>query len=71
VGLAGAAFAHQHHGFGALDVAAFGQLANLCRRNLSRLVEVKLFQRLQPRQLGIAQTLLNSMPVALFRLHRK
>jgi hypothetical protein len=57
VGLAGTAFAHQYHGFSALYVAAFGQFADLCRRNLPRLVEVELFQRLQPRQFGIAQPL--------------
>jgi hypothetical protein len=42
VRLAGAAFAHQHYGFGALDVAAFSQIANLRRRNLPRLVKVFL-----------------------------
>lgn len=71
VRLTGAAFAHQHHGFGTFDVAAFGQFANLRRRNLSRLVEVELLQRLQPRQFGIAQPLLNRVPVAFFRLHRE
>src|SRR6266498_1090667 len=68
---AGTAFAHQHHRFSALNVAAFGQFANLRRRNLSRLVEVELFQRLQPRQFCIAQPLLNGVPVAFFRLHRE
>jgi len=53
--LASTTFAHQYHGFSALDVAAFGQFADLCRRNLPRLVEVELFQRFQPRQFGIAQ----------------
>jgi hypothetical protein len=41
VRLAGAALAHQHHRFGTLDVAAFGQFANLRRWNLRRLVKVK------------------------------
>src|ERR1039458_258640 len=69
VGLASAAFADQHHRFGTFNVTAFGQLADLRRRNLPRLVEVELLQRFHSGQLGIAQPLLNGVPVAFFRLH--
>lgn len=40
--LARAALAHEHHRLGVFDVAAFGQFANLCRRNLPCLIEVEL-----------------------------
>ncbi len=56
-------------GFGTLDVPAFGQFPNLRRRNLPRLVEIKLLQRFQPRELGITNPFLNRMPVSLLRFH--
>ena len=39
------AFTDQHHRFVSLNVSAFGQFADLRRRNLPRLVEVKFLQR--------------------------
>ena len=68
--LARAALADQHHWFGSRDVSAFGQFANLRRRNLWRPRELELLQRLHPRQLGLVQSVRDGVPVALFTLHR-
>src|ERR1035441_9220836 len=69
--LARPAFADQQHRFTSLDVTAFGQFSNLRRWNLRRLREVELFQRLQPRQLRIANPVRNRMTVALFAFDRQ
>src|ERR1019366_6978972 len=44
---------------------------NLRRWNLRRLVEVKLLQRLHPRQARVMNALLHRVPVALFGFHRQ
>lgn len=64
-------FAGQHHRFASLDLAALGQFSNLCRRNLRRLREAELFQRLQPRQLRIANPVINRVTVTLFAFDRQ
>jgi hypothetical protein len=53
------------------DIAALGQLAYACRRDLLRLREIELFQRLQAWQVRIANAVVDGVPVALFALHRQ
>src|SRR6516165_247763 len=69
--LARAALADEHHRLTSTDVSTIGQLAHPRRRYPRRLPEVELFQRLHPRQLRIANPVLNRMPVPLFALHRQ
>jgi hypothetical protein len=69
--LARAALPDQHYWFGSSDVAAFGQLAHLRRRDLPRSCEFEPFQRFHAWQLGIVQPMSNGVPVPLFTLHRQ
>src|SRR5579863_7229647 len=69
--LARPALPHEDHWLGAVDVAAFPQLANLGRRNVPRLMEIELLERFQPWQPGLAQPVLDRVPVAFLRFHRQ
>src|SRR5208337_5366384 len=52
--LAGPAVAYKDDGLGPYDIAAFGELVNLLRRDLRALREVELLQGLHPRQMRFA-----------------
>ena len=68
MGLAGAAFADEQDRFGALDVAALGQVAHLRRGHIRRLRVIELFQRFHARQMGFPDAALDGVAFPLFDL---
>ena len=68
MGLAGAALADEQDRFGALDIAALGQVAHLRRGHIRRLRVIELFQRFHSRQMGFPDAAFNRVPFALFDL---
>ena len=71
MGLAGPTIADEHDRFGALDVTPVGERANLRRRDLRRLAEVKLVEGLDARQVRVLQPARDRMSLALLDLGGK
>src|SRR5712692_5602222 len=63
--LAGAAVAYKDDGLSPCDIAAFGELVNLLRRDLRALREVELLQGLYPRQMRFANAALHQPAFAV------
>jgi hypothetical protein len=61
-------FAHQKHGFGAFQIAAFGQGSEARGRDVGRLRKVEFLQRLHPGQVRILEPQFDRAPFALFDL---
>ena len=68
VTFSGAAIADQYDRFLAFDITTFSQLANAGCWDLLCLCKVELFERLDARQLRIANAVVDGVPVALFAL---
>lgn len=64
--LAGAGIADQQDRLGAFEIAALGQGADAGRRDVRRLREVELFQRLDPGQPRLLYPQLNRPPFPVF-----
>jgi hypothetical protein len=63
-----AGFTDQKHWLGALEIAAFGQGADARCRDVRRLREIKLFQRLHPRQVCILKAQFDGAPFTILDL---
>ncbi len=65
---AGAGIADQEHWLGAFEVAAFGQGTDTGRRDVRRLCEVELFERLDPGQMRLLHAQFDRPPFAVLDL---